>query len=133
MAPVRPAQTCDEVIMNFHKLSVLLCVSFLASACAWVKPTERGANVKLAEPTEVSQCRKVGTTTVSVMDKIAGVPRSYLTISEELATLARNEAPNLDGDTVVPAGEIVNGQQVFDVYDCHPDEGGAMTLPYPPQ
>lgn len=118
--------------MNLRKLFVVLCVSFLAGACTWVKPTERGAHVKLAEPGEVSQCRKVGTTTVSVLDKVAGVPRSYRTLSEELATLARNEAPNLDGDTVVPAGEIINGQQMFDVYDCHPDEGGAMTLPYPP-
>ena len=117
--------------MNFFRLSVLLCLSLAVGACAWVKPSDRGAAVKLADPSEVGQCRKVGVTTVSVMDKVIGVPRSYRTLSEELATLARNEAPNLDGDTVVPASEIVNGQQMFDVYDCHVEEGGAMTLPYP--
>lgn len=117
--------------MNYRKLSALLCLSLLVSACAWVKPTPRGANVKVAEPGEVSHCRKIGTSTVSVLDRVAGVPRSYRTLSEELATLARNEAANLDADTVVAAGEIVNGQQVFDVYDCHPDADGAMTLPYP--
>ena len=117
--------------MNYRKLSALLCLSLLISACAWVKPTERGANVKVVEPGDVSNCRKIGTSTVSVLDNVAGLTRSYRTLSEELATLARNEAANLNGDTVVPAGEIVNGQQVFDVYDCHPDADGAMTIPYP--
>ncbi len=117
--------------MYTNKLIFLMSLSLLVSACDWVKPTPSGANVKVAEPSDVSQCRKVGTSTVSVLDKIVGVPRSYRTLSEELATLARNEAANLKGDTVVPAGEIVNGQQVFDVYDCHPDSDGAMTLPYP--
>ena len=117
--------------MNYRKLSALLCLSLLISACTWVKPTERGTNVKVAGPGEVSHCRKIGTSTVSVLDNVAGLPRSYRTLTEELATLARNEAANLNGDTVVPAGEIVNGQQVFDVYDCHPDDDGAMTIPYP--
>ena len=85
----------------------------------------------MVEPDALGQCRKVGSTTVSVLDKVAGIPRSYKKLSDELATLARNEAPNLGGDTVVPAGEIINGQRMFDVYDCRPDEqGGAVTLPY---
>lgn len=114
------------------RTSLTLALLLSLSACAWVKPTDRGARVKLAEPTEVSHCRKVGTTTVSVMDNVIGMPRSYRTLSEELSTMARNEAPNLGGDTVVPSSDIVDGQQQFDVYDCQPDEGGAMTLPYSP-
>ena len=117
--------------MNFYRLSAVLCLALTVGACAWVKPSERGAAVKVAEASEVGHCRKVGVTTVSVMDRVVGVPRSYRTLSEELATLARNEAPNLDGDTIVPASEIVNGQQMFDIYDCVVEEGGAMTLPYP--
>lgn len=103
------------------------------SACTWVKPTPRGASVKVAEAADVADCRKIGTTTVSVLDKVAGLPRSYTTLTEELATLARNEAANLDGDTIVPISDIVNGQQQFDVYDCRVEEGGAMTIPYPPR
>ena len=117
--------------MNFFRLSALLCLSLAIGACAWVKPSDRGLAVKVAEPSEVGHCRKVGQSTVSVLDRVVGVPRSYRTLSEELATLARNEAPNLGGDTVVPVSEIVNGQQMFDVYDCVVEEGGAMTLPYP--
>lgn len=118
--------------MNFSKLSLLLCVSLLTSACSWVKTTDQGAHVKVATAADVGNCRKAGTTTVSVMDKVAGVPRSYRTMLTELANMARNEAPNLSGDTVVPVGDIVNGQQQFEVYDCRVEAGGAMTMPYTP-
>lgn len=118
--------------MSSVHISFTLSVVLGLSACTFVKPNERGAQVKLAEAAEVGHCRKVGTTTVSVLDKVAGVPRSYTTLGEELANLARNEAPNLDGDTIVPVSDIVNGQRQFDVYDCRVEEGGAMTMPLAP-
>lgn len=118
--------------MNLLRTSLIFALLASLSACAWVKPTDRGARVKVAEAGDVGHCRKVGSTTVSVLDNVVGMPRGYRTLAEELSTLARNEAPNLGGDTVVPTSDIVNGQQQFDVYDCEPDEGGAMTLPYTP-
>ena len=116
--------------MNILRNSLPVILVLSLSACAWVKPSAQGAQVKVATAEDVGHCRKVGTSTVSVMDKVMGVPRGYSTMSEELANLARNEAPNLEGDTVVPIGDIINGQQQFDVYDCHVEEGGAMTMPY---
>ena len=116
-----------------HLISIpLFAVILMAAGCSWVKPTERAADVRVAEAADVTSCRKVGTSTVSVLDNVVGIPRSYRTLSTELATLARNEAAILGGDTVVPSSEIVDGQQVFEVYDCRPDEGGAVTLPYQP-
>jgi hypothetical protein len=115
---------------SFRIISISVALALGLSACSWVKPTAQGAQVKVATAEDVGHCRKVGTSTVSVMDKVAGVPRGYRTMSEELANLARNEAPNLQGDTVVPVGDIVNGQQQFEVYDCRVEEGGAMTMPY---
>jgi hypothetical protein len=53
-----------------------------------------------------------------VLDKVAGVRRGYTTVAEELATLARNSAAQLGGDTVVPTSEIVDGTQTFAVYNC---------------
>ncbi len=118
--------------MHSLRLSIGLVLALSLSACAWVKPTASGAQVKVAMAGDVGHCRKVGTTTVSVMDTVVGVPRSYRTMSNELANLARNEAPNLQGDTVVPVGDIVNGQQLFEVFDCRVEAGGAMTMPYTP-
>lgn len=118
--------------MSIVRTSFTLVLVLGLSACTFVKPNAQGAQVKVAEAAEVGHCRKVGSTTVSVMDKVAGVPRSYSTLSEELANLARNEAPNLDGDTIVPTSDIINGQRSFDVYDCRVEEGGAMTMPYAP-
>lgn len=116
--------------MNIIRNGLSLLLVLGLSACTWVKPSAQGAQIKVTTADEVGRCRKVGTTTVSVMDKVVGVPRSYRTMSEELANLARNEAPSLQGDTVVPVGDIINGQQQFEVYDCRVEEGGAMTMPY---
>ena len=118
--------------MSIVRTSFTFALVLGLSACTFIKPSDRGAQVKVAEASEVGHCRKVGSTTVSVLDNVAGIPRSYSTLSEELANLARNEAPNLEGDTVVPVSDIVNGQRQFDVYDCRVEEGGAMTIPYSP-
>jgi hypothetical protein len=96
---------------------VAVCIALL-QGCAWVKPTASGAEVRVATPAEVAGCREAGSTQVSVLDKVAGVRRGYTTVSEELATLARNSAAQLGGDTVVPTSEIVDGAQTFAVYDC---------------
>lgn len=87
-------------------------------ACAWVKPTASGAEVRVASAAEVAACSEAGSTQVSVLDKVAGVRRGYGAVSEELATLARNSAAQLGGDTVVPSSEIVDGTQTFAVYNC---------------
>lgn len=118
--------------MKHLRLIILAGLAMLAIGCTWVKPTERSNEVRLVEPADIGHCRKVGTSTVSVLDNVVGIPRSYRKLSDELATMARNEAPNLGGDTVVAVSDIVDGQQVFDVYDCRPDEGGAVTIPYSP-
>jgi hypothetical protein len=46
------------------------------------------------------------------------VSRNQTRVGEELATLARNSAAQLGGDTVVAITEIVDGSQTFAVYQC---------------
>jgi acyl dehydratase len=112
----------NEVEHNMGKrltgLAGVAALSVVLQACAWVKPTAAGAEVRLATAAEVAGCREAGSTQVSVLDKVAGVRRGYTTVSEELANLARNSAAQLGGDTVVPTSEIVDGAQSFAVYDC---------------
>ncbi len=102
---------------TFRAVSIFVTVALL-TGCAWVKLTPEGEKVRVLSAQEVASCKKKGETTVSLRDKVAGIGRNKDKVKAELEMLARNAAPDLDGDTVVPASEIVDGKQTFDVYRC---------------
>jgi len=87
-------------------------------ACTWVESTDKGQNVRLVTSEQLGQCKKLGKTTVSVLDKVGFISRSEEKVEEELLTLARNSAADMGGDTVVVAGPVSAGEQPFDVYKC---------------
>ena len=90
----------------------------LALACTWVKVTEGGGAVRLAQEGEVSGCETRGRTHAQTTDRVLIFARRAPTIQRELESLARNEAALMGGDTVVPATPIERGRQTFDVYLC---------------
>jgi len=90
----------------------------VAGGCSWVKSSESGAGVRVATAGEVDGCADAGTTHVSVMDRLGVVERNQAKVAGELATLARNSAAQLGGDTVVAITEVVDGTQTFAVYQC---------------
>lgn len=99
----------------------VLATALTLSACTWVELTPSGEKARVLTPMEVENCTKVGTTTVQTQNTMGGVVyRSSDKVAVELETLARNAAEELGGDTVVPAGEIEDGQQTFAVYKCIP-------------
>ena len=100
------------------KLLPILLLAFTLTSCAWVQLTPEGEKVRVLSADEVQSCTKKGKTTVSIAADVGGIYRSKEKVKEELETLARNSAVDLKGDTVVPASEIVDGKQVFDVYRC---------------
>lgn len=100
------------------KLVSGLLVAAMLSACTWVKLTPSGEKVRVLSATEVSSCKKLGKTRAMLKDTIAGIKRSEEKVRNELETLARNSAAEMNGDTIVPASEIEEGKQVFDVYRC---------------
>ncbi len=107
--------------MNISKLIVIsLCFVGLLQACTWVQLTAEGEKVRILDMDEVSQCEPVGQTTSTTKAKVAGVPRHINAVKDELQSLARNSAVNLGGDTIVPLGDIVEGQQTYKVYRCVP-------------
>lgn len=97
---------------------ILFPIALLSFACTWAPLSHLGEKVRLLEPHEVKTCTKKGKTTVSVKHEVLGVERNLKTIAKELARLARNTAPDLNGDTIVVATPIKNGQRSFDVYKC---------------
>jgi hypothetical protein len=103
------------------RIAVLFAVLLGApafAACTWVKPTEGGAEVRVAGASEVAGCERLGRTTSQVASKILVFARSEKTMTAELATLAQNEAARMGGDTVVPTTPIEDGRQQFDIYRC---------------
>lgn len=99
--------------------AILAAAAALAAAgCTWVKPTEKGAAVRVASQSQVAGCQKLGSSTTQVLSKVLIFARSEKTMTAELATLAQNEAATMGGNTIVPVSPIENGRQSFDVYSC---------------
>ena len=90
----------------------------LGTGCTWVKTDPGAEQVRLASANEVRQCQRLGQTTVSVRDRVSGVQRRPGRVADELADLARNSAVEMNGDTIVADGPVVDGQRRFSVYRC---------------
>lgn len=89
-----------------------------ALACNWVPLTREGQNVRVLQANAVTHCQKVGEVTAKTSDRVTIFARNDRKIREELESLARNEAVELNGDTVVPIGTESEGRQSFEVYRC---------------
>lgn len=98
--------------------AAVLALALFTNACTWVKLTEQGKAVRVAKPGEVAGCEHLGEASAHVLDKVTFVKRSRDKQAEEVATLARNEAAEMGGDTIVPLSELENGRRSFAVYRC---------------
>jgi len=91
----------------------------LVSGCTWVHMAPGASAVRVipagAAP---SGCEMRGEVAVSVKGKIGFYERNPLRVREELETLARNEGPGLQADTVQPLGEPRDSEQRFAAYRC---------------
>ena len=96
---------------------LLLVLAPVLGACTWVHmaPGASAVRVTSAAP---SGCEKRGEVEVSVKHSIAFIDRNPLRVREELETLARNEAPGLNADTIHPLGEPSGGSQRFAAWRC---------------
>lgn len=103
------------------KTSLLLAaIVSLTTACSWVKVSDDGASVAVANAANVRSCEKVRTVNVKVKDNYVGsMKRDPNKVATELTNLARNEATQFEGDTIVPVSQVNDGRQSFDVYKCN--------------
>jgi len=99
-----------------RSLFALLCLT--VSACAWVTLTPGGEKVRVLDAGEVSACKELGNTTVSLLAKVAGINRNEAQVEKELSLLARNSAADMGGDTVVPITAVKEGKRAYTVYKC---------------
>lgn len=103
--------------MSLRLIVPVLALAVLAG-CTWV-PMEAGARgIKVVPPGTALSCQKQGEVVVSVKDQVAFYERNELRVRDELETLARNEAPGLQADTIQALGEPDGGEQRFAAYRC---------------
>ena len=101
-----------------YLITALLAI-MLAGGCTWVKPTPGGDRVRVVSgPAQVEGCRKIGNSTVSLLDKVGYFRRNQQKVEEELAVLGRNSAADMGGDTILPVSEVFQGERTFAVYRC---------------
>lgn len=103
--------------MKLIKIAMLTALMSTLS-CNWVPLTSEGETVRVLQANAIADCQKVGKVTSKTSDRIMIFARTERKIREELESLARNEAVELNGDTVVPIDAETDGRQSFDVYRC---------------
>lgn len=74
--------------------------------------------VVVAAPTQVVACKSLGKTTVSVLSALGPITRSAEAVEENLAQMARNEAIDRGGDTVVKGNSMKYGERSFEIFRC---------------
>lgn len=105
--------------MKFLSL-LLLTLAVFSSGCSWVKVSEDGGSVAVANAANVRNCKKISTVNVKVKDNFVGsMKRDPNKVAQELTNMARNEAAAGGGNTIVPASAVKDGRQSFDVYTCN--------------
>ena len=111
-----PLKTGSKGLLRLQVIG--LGFGFLAACSSWVQLTAEGQAVRVAEASDVAGCRRIGSATSRTTDEILLIDRPGQRLQDELRTLARNEAGRMGGNTIVPASEIINGEQQFTVYFC---------------
>ena len=100
------------------KLLITAMSAAMVTGCTWVQLTSEGENVSLAGADRVGNCNRIGSVTAKTLGSIAKIERGGGRLQQELLTLARNEAGDMGGNTVVPESLINDGKQDYGVYSC---------------
>lgn len=104
-----------RMLTRYFTITVLLTAT---SACSTLERLQaEGQSVKLSEQADVTDCKLLGTVTEKTRDRWTQA-RNDIKIATELRDLARQEAANLGGNTLVEKTEIIMGSQTFTVYNC---------------
>lgn len=100
-----------------RQLAAVVLAVLLTGGCTWVHMAPGASAVKVVTGPPAG-CEQRGEVEVSVKDALGPYERNPLRVRDELETLARNEAPGLNADTVQPLGEPADGRQRFAAWRC---------------
>ena len=103
--------------MRLPRIAVAAVLSL--SGCTWVHMAPGASAVRvIAAGAAPAECEKRGEVSVAVKNNVAFYERNELRVRDELETLARNEAPGIQANTVQPLGDPSGGEQRFAAYRC---------------
>ena len=97
---------------------VLMSLALGGCASSLIGVRQGSEQVAVAQPDQVSQCKAIGKTTVSVLAEVGFISRGIDNVDANLLQLARNEAVSQGGDTVVPGDRPEIGKRTFAIYKC---------------
>ena len=103
--------------MRPFRTALIAPLALVLSACTWVHMAPGASAVKVAAAAP-SGCEKRGEVEVSVKHNVAFIERNPIKVRDELETLARNEAPGLQADTIHPLADPSGGSQRFAAWRC---------------
>lgn len=109
-----------QLLKNLMSTLALGLLAAGLSGCASSMIGERvGADqVVLAKDTEVTKCKSLGRSTLSVLSSLGPITRSAEAVEENLLQMARNEAIDRGGDTVVKGNSLEYGKRSYEVFKC---------------
>lgn len=102
---------------------IILLVLLAVSGCSWLWPSVKESDVRLITVDRLSGCSRLGTTHVSLMDRLEPLLQNEAQVAEELVALARNSAVQFGGNAIMALTGIRDGTQSFAIYSCEPDAG----------
>jgi hypothetical protein len=98
--------------------ATIVSAALLLGGCTWVHMAPGASAVRVVSGPPAG-CEPRGEVEVSVKDSLGPYERNPLRVRDELETLARNEAPGLQADTVQALGPPVDGAQRFAAWRCN--------------
>ena len=104
--------------LPFRRVLVVLALVAPLTACSFVKLAPGGEKVRILSLDEVGRCINLGHVNSKTKASIGFIARSKETVQEEVYRLSRNNAADMKGDTIVPLGPLIDGEQGFNVYRC---------------
>lgn len=107
--------------INLLTVSAVLISAGMSGCASDLIDVRAGSDrVAVAQAGQVAQCRHIGKTAVTVLSQVAFYSRSIDDVDANLLQLARNEAVDEGGDTLVPGERLAVGKRVFEIYKCKP-------------
>lgn len=100
------------------RTTLIASMFLIATGCTWVDLTAGGEAVTVVSAAPGS-CKRLGSTTSATRADIASIDRNDKKVANELATLARNAAARMGGDTIAPESGITDkGERTYGVFRC---------------